>query len=349
MSERAGAVGLAALALCLAASGASGCGRAAQAPLGAAEVPPIAVLAPGAAEMLDALGLLDRVVAVGDYVDWPPAMRALPRLGAYDAPNEERVLALGVKVLITSLGREGASRLSHLESLGVTVLRLDLSTFDGSFGAIEQLGARFDRRERARAVQSDMRQRLARVQRAAAGAPRRRVLFVVGRDPLYVAGAGSHLDRLIQLAGGTNLAADSRAPYELTSFEVVLRRRPEVIVDTAENRPGSAVGRLLGDWRQWPFLPAVRDRRVYHVDPWRLNVPGPRLPQMAELMGKLIHPEIFGEAAPAALAAPDAASAAPAPNAATAAAAPTAAPAATAVPAAAAATATPAGTAASGH
>jgi iron complex transport system substrate-binding protein len=342
MSKRAGAVGLAVLVLCLAVSGASGCGRAARAPVGAAEVPPIAVLAPGAAEMLDALGLLDRVVAVGDYVDWPPAMRGLPRLGAYDAPNEERVLALGVKVLITSLGKEGASRLSHLESLGVTVLRLDLSTFDGSFGAIEQLGARFDRRDRARAVQSDMRQRLARVERAAAGAPRRRVLFVVGRDPLYVAGAGSHLDRLIQLAGGTNLAADSHAPYELTSFEVVLRRLPEVIVDTSDNRPGSAVGRLLGEWRQWPFLPAVRDRRVYRVDPWRLNIPGPRLPQMAELMGKLIHPEIFGEAAPADLVAPVAASAAPV--------AASAAPAASAATAAAAAaTVTPAGTAASGH
>jgi iron complex transport system substrate-binding protein len=254
--------------------------------------------------MLDALGLLDRVVAVGDFVDWPPALRALPRLGAYDAPNEERVLALGVKVLITSLGREGAARLGHLQSLGVAVVRLDLSTYDGAFAALDELGARFDRRARARDVGNRMRERLARVGQAAAAASPRRVLFVVGRDPLYVAGAGSHLDRLIRLAGGTNIAADSRAPYELTSFEVVLRRRPEVIVDTSENRPGAAVGRFLGPWAKWPFLPAVRDQRVFAVDPWRLNIPGPRLPEMAELMGKLIHPDIFGEPAVADLAMP---------------------------------------------
>jgi len=37
-------------------------------------------------------------------------------------------------------------------------------------------------------------------------------------------------------------------------------------------------------------------RRVYWVDPERLSIPGPRLPEMALLMAKLIHPEVFGEA-----------------------------------------------------
>ena len=31
------------------------------------------------------------------------------------------------------------------------------------------------------------------------------------------------------------------------------------------------------------------------MDPIRLVIPGPRLPQMTRLMGRLIHPEIFGE------------------------------------------------------
>jgi iron complex transport system substrate-binding protein len=256
----------------------------------------VVVMAPGAAEMLDALGLIDRVVGVGDFVDWPVRLRALPKVGAYDAPNAERLLALHADMLITTLNRAGSVRLAQLEKLGIAVVQLELSTYDGVFSALRELGERFGRQQRAAALVGDMRSRLEQVRLRAAGAPKRRVLFVVGRDPLYVAGPGSHLDRLIRLAGGENLVPDSRAPYALTSMEVILQRLPQVILDSSDNHPGTRSGRRLGAWADWPFLPAVRDRRVYVIDPWRLSIPGPRLPEMAELMGKLIHPEVFGEA-----------------------------------------------------
>ncbi|HLX08708.1 MAG TPA: helical backbone metal receptor [Thermoanaerobaculia bacterium] len=277
----------------------AGCGRAAPAdsPPAAQAGRRVVVMAPGAAEMLESLGLLDRVVGVGDFVDWPLRLRELPKVGAYDAPNAERLLGLRADMLITTVNRAGSARLAQLEKLGIAVVQLELSTYDGVFSALAELGERFGRRAQAAALVRDMRSRLERVRLRAAGAPRRRVLFVVGRDPLYVAGPGSHLDRLIRLAGGENLLGDSRAPYALTSMEVVLRRLPEVILDSSDNRPGTGSGRRLGAWAEWPFLPAVRDRRVYVIDPWRLSIPGPRLPEMAELMGKLIHPEIFGEAA----------------------------------------------------
>jgi len=73
---------------------------------------------------------------------------------------------------------------------------------------------------------------------------------------------------------------------------------PDVIVDTSDNRPGAARGRLNGDWGRWEFVPAVRDDRVYQVDPGKLVIPGLRLPEMTRLMGKLTQPEIFGEAEP---------------------------------------------------
>ena len=60
-------------------------------------------------------------------------------------------------------------------------------------------------------------------------------------------------------------------------------------------RPGAARGRVTGDWGRWGFVPAVRDERVYRVDPGRLVIPGLRLPQMTLLMGKLVQSEIFGE------------------------------------------------------
>ena len=71
---------------------------------------------------------------------------------------------------------------------------------------------------------------------------------------------------------------------------------PEVIIDTSDNRRGALRGVEPGWWGQWPSLPAVADGAVYWVDPSRLVIPGIRLPEMARLMSRLIHPETFGEA-----------------------------------------------------
>ncbi|MEJ2093715.1 MAG: hypothetical protein P8X93_00645 [Gammaproteobacteria bacterium] len=45
-------------------------------------------------------------------------------------------------------------------------------------------------------------------------------------------------------------------------------------------------------------MPAVKNNRVYWVDPSQVVIPGIRMANMARLMGKFIHPEIFGNPAP---------------------------------------------------
>ncbi|MEO8275964.1 MAG: helical backbone metal receptor [Thermoanaerobaculia bacterium] len=255
----------------------------------------IAVMAPGAAETLVELGVADRIVAVGDFVDWPPVLRTLPKLGAYDAPNPERLVELGVTLLFTTASEAGRGEHARLEKLGVHVVALETSTFAGTLAAIAETGRLVGRESPATELLARIQERLDAVRQRAATAPRRRVLIAVGRDPLFVAGPGSHLDELVTLAGGENVAHDSTSPYQMVALEAMLERAPEVIVDSADNRPGNPRGLVPGVWAKWPFLPAVQAGRVAFVDPWQLLVPGPRLAAMAELMGRLVHPEVFGE------------------------------------------------------
>ncbi len=258
-------------------------------------------MAPAGAEIVAALGAAEEVVAVGDFVAWPPGLASRPRVGAYDAPSIERILALGGNVYVTARSQAGQRALARLADLGVEVVELDTATYAGTLESISRLGAKLGRAPAAATLADGIRARVAAVRERAAAAPPRRVLVAVGREPLYVAGPGSHLDELVRAAGGENVAADALSPYQLLSLEAALARRPEVIVDSSENRPGALRGRVLGDWGRWPFLPAVEERRVYFVDPARLSIPGPRLGEMAELLAKLIHPELFGEAGAAEL------------------------------------------------
>jgi iron complex transport system substrate-binding protein len=271
----------------------------------------IAAMAPAAAEMLAALGKLDMVVGVGDFVDWPPEIRTLPRLGAYDAPSAEQVLGLRVDLLVTSRSAAASPSVARLRALGIRVLELETGTYEGTLTSLVALGQIVGEEERARELERQTRLRMEAVERRVGTAARRRVLFVVGRDPLYVAGPGSHIDEMITVAGGINVAADAASTYQLVSVEAMLERLPEVIIDVSDNRPGAPRGRQSGSWSQWPFLPAVAANRVYLVDPGRLVIPGPRLPEMAELLARMIHPELQGGPAPEDLGPPRAEPAAP--------------------------------------
>lgn len=255
----------------------------------------IVVVAPAAAEMLEALGALERVVGIGDYVSEPASIAGLPRVGGYDSPNVEVVLSLGADLLVTTASEAATPVHGRLEALGVRVLALDTATYDGVFAALAELGSAVGRDEQASATARRIREELRTIAGRAEKLERRSVLFVVGRDPLFVAGPGSHIDEMIALAGGTNVAHDAVSPYPRVSMEAILERGPDVIIDTSDNRPDAQLGRHDGAWDRWEFLPAVKSNRVYHVAPQRLVIPGIRLPEMTRLMSRLIHPETFGE------------------------------------------------------
>jgi len=248
----------------------------------------VVVFAPSAAEALVALGLADRVVGLGSHGPWPQELAALESVGSFDRPDLERIVELECDLVLNTASLAASGGHERLERLGVPVEALDTSTFEGVFASLERLGTLFDRESRADEIAAEMLDGLNRVRTATANLPTRKVLFVVGRDPLYVAGPGSHIDELIRLGAGTNVAHDAVSPYQQFSVEAVLERSPEVIVDTS------------GDaeyWNQWPFLPAVRDDSVYRVEPNVLVIPGIRLPEMARAMTELIHPGTFAQPA----------------------------------------------------
>lgn len=252
----------------------------------------LAAMAPAAAEMAALLGRSDAVVAVGDHVRYPAELAGRPRIGAFDAPNAERLLELGVTHMLTTESAAAAMAHARLRALGITVVELDTATVNGTLAALGTVGALLDRAAVAEGEVAAIRARLAAVRARVAGAPRRSTLLVVGREPLWAAGPGSYLDELLQTAGGENILADLPSAFAMASREVIVARQPELIIELAARQAQAA----LDSWRDLTSLPAVRLGRVVLVDPLRFGVPGPRLAEMAESLARIVHPELCGPA-----------------------------------------------------
>jgi iron complex transport system substrate-binding protein len=105
------------------------------------------------------------------------------------------------------------------------------------------------------------------------------VAYVLSLAPPMVAGPGTFIGELIDIAGGENTFADVKALWPQVSLEEMLRRAPAALVIGRE-RAGDPVPRMreLAGWRE---LHAVRSGRVLAVDVDLFNRAGPTIPRAA--------------------------------------------------------------------
>lgn len=256
-------------------------------------------MSPSTTETLFALGLGDRVVGVTRYCRYPPEARSLPQVGGWLDPNFEAIVALKPDLVVT---REGSPQtVATFQQLGLTALVVHHDHLEGVLESFTSIGNACGAEAEAARLVERIESKIQEIRRRTAPLPRRRVLFVAERtldtgeiQDVYAAGADGFIDRLITLAGGENVCANTAGGFPVLSAEGILRLNPEVIVDLVPNLPEQPRNRanLLDDWKQLPEVEAVRRGRVHIVDEDYAFIPGPRFILLAEKLARLFHPEV---------------------------------------------------------
>jgi iron complex transport system substrate-binding protein len=232
----------------------------------------IVTLAPHATELVFAVGAGARIVGTVDTSDFPPAARAIPRVGDARALDVERILALAPDLVVT-WPWTSATQVEALRARGIAVFTTRPATIDGIAQDIERLGALTGQGDLGKREAAAFRSRFALLRARHAGAPRVRVFYEIWGVPLYTVG-GSHLvSQAIEACGGENVFAALALPAPAVDVEAVLAAAPDAIVAGADRgaRPG-----WLDHWRRWKALPAVANDRLFVVDADLLHRPGPR-------------------------------------------------------------------------
>lgn len=269
-------------------------------PWAARPAPPqrIVSLAPSLTEILFALGLEDKVVGVTDFCDYPEPAKKKARVGGYLSPSLETIVALRPQLVVAVPDVTNRPLLERLSQLGIQVLGQEAQGLEDIWATIQAIGQATGTQAQAHRLVAEARGRIERVQALTRRAPRVRVLFIFAYDPLVVAGGGSFFDEMIRLAGGTNVAGDSRVRYPKYSLEEILRRDPQVIFLPGRHRANADLlpaQDAAQPWRQWPGISAVRQGKIYAVNDTVLIRPGPRIAQGLELLARTLHPALFAK------------------------------------------------------
>ena len=293
--------------------------------------PRIVSLLPSATEIVCALGLEDSLVGITHECDYPASVIGLPQLTAsrishatmtsaeidhavrsqldghgsiYDL-DEEQLRALSPDLIITQelcdvcavsykTVEQAAARLFDGD---VRVVSLEPNTITDIFANIRTVGSLTGREAEAVRVVAELSTRLDALALALSEVQTRPRTFVLEwLEPPYA--PGHWVPEQVAFAGGDHAFGHAGQPSRTTTPEEIRAYAPERIVlapcgyykeDTLRALESA---RLPGGWGE---LPAVVNGEVWAVDATSyFSRPGPRVVSGAEILARVIHPELFG-------------------------------------------------------
>lgn len=241
--------------------------------------PRLVALAPALAEILVALGHSDLLVARGEHCDYPESLQSLPLY------NPEQTVDFVFADAVT-----GA--LPEQEETQIKVFTAE--DMGDVWNHIRDIARLLGDEERGHHLVFKLQQRQATVAAGALDAPPG-IICLDGLTPLQA--AGRWVPELIEMASGDNLMGLMGEPSQEISAEQLMAAQPQILIVSPQGLALDEIEKAMETLTQlvgWDSLPAVKKQQVYLVDSLSyLGRPGPRLVESLEILGEIIHPEVF--------------------------------------------------------
>lgn len=252
-------------------------------------------LAPSLTEILFALGLDEEIVGVTLFADYPPAAATKPKVGSFWTPNIEAVVAARPDLVITLGFGQHKSFADRLKRVGYNCLTIDIEKVSDLFRVIGEIGVALGRQNRAKELVDGIKNKLKALSDMIGTEEKVRVLWVVQRQPLRVAGRDTFVNEMIELAGGENAIGPTLHKYPPIGAEQVIASRAAVIIEPAMGQEDLDAQRqeALKYWGKFENLPAVENNRIYVIRGDTVSRLGPRLYDGTETIARCLRPHLF--------------------------------------------------------
>jgi len=250
-------------------------------------------MAPNLTEILFALGLDEEIVGVTRYSTVPEKAKTKTCVGTFWQPDIEAVLVCKPTLVLT-LGFEQQTTLAHrLEKIGCETQSLNIESIAQLYEAISIIGSKVNKSERAQKLVSAIQNKEKELTDRYASSDKIKVLWVVQREPLRVAGTKTFANELIEISGGVNAIGDTINVYPPIGNEEFIGSMPDVIIEPAmdaeEIQKQKATAKEF--YQRFSVVPAVSNDRVYIIDGDLVSRLGPRLAEAMQQVSDCLRPE----------------------------------------------------------
>jgi iron complex transport system substrate-binding protein len=261
-------------------------------------------LAPSNTQILFAIGVGERVVAVTDYDHYPYDFAAwiaagnMTSIGGFSTPNKETIALLNPDLILATPIND--PDVVTLRELGYKVLVLNPNDVNGVLKDISIVGKATGADQNATVLVNSLTSQINAIEAkiAAANLPVPKVYYEVWTPPLMSAGNNSFINDVIVKAGGENIFGEETQQYPTVSSETVVQKNPDVIMlptNMAQTDEAPFYG-SVNDVKArpgWSLISAIQNNRIVVVNGDLFAEAGPRIAEQIATAAKAFYPELF--------------------------------------------------------
>jgi len=233
----------------------------------------IATLAPHLAEIAFAAGAGAKLAGVSNFSRHPAEAQRLPVVASYGRVDIERLVALRPDLVLAWRSGNSPLQIDRLERIGIRVFVTEARRLDDIPRIVRLVGALAGSAELADARARQFESEIADLRKRYAAERRVAVFLEIWHTPLLTVNGAHLISDALRLCSGHNVFAAAKTLTPLVSREQILDARPDAIVT------GGFGSEALQAWEGLESVPAVRNRRIYAIDPDWLHAQGPHVLQ----------------------------------------------------------------------
>lgn len=254
-------------------------------------------ICPSNTELLAYLGLVDQLVAVDDFSDWPASIQPLPRLGPDLSIDMDKLERYQPDLVLASLSVPGMEKnVEELQKRSIPHIVLDPQSLDDIAANLLLVGQACGIEEQALLIRNEFLSFIDEMKaRAVTVEASPRLYWEWWPKPVFTPGSINWLTEISAIAGGSNEFSDVELASVQTDWEDVLQRNPDyILLAWVGVRPEKVKKEVVLKRPGWKELEAIRSGRFSIMEEELYCRPSPRLLEGALKLGKMIHPEIYG-------------------------------------------------------
>ncbi|MDQ2746238.1 MAG: ABC transporter substrate-binding protein [Acidobacteriota bacterium] len=253
-------------------------------------------------ETVEALGAGNKLVGVDNSsAEYVPETASLPKVGPRTTLNAEGILSLKPTLVIVNADSGPPEVLEQLRKSGVSVLTLTPNyTVETVKSKVETIARALNLTAKGKEINDSIDKEISEVAELLKKKQSTPKVMFVGRGPnmpnATMSGAGTTIDEMINLAGGTNPFTDFTGFREMTN-EAVVAVQPDAILITQHSfeRSGGADGVVT--FPGVALTPAGRNKRIIPVSDMYFQGFGPGVGRAVRELVYKFHPELDPNAA----------------------------------------------------
>nr|WP_233448902.1 ABC transporter substrate-binding protein [Listeria weihenstephanensis] len=246
----------------------------------------IVSLIPSNTEILYRLGVGENVVGVTSSDDYPAEVKNVPVVATTEI-NVEKIIGMKPDLVLghASMMSYNKDAYDQIKKANIPLFVVaDAQDFDAAYKTFTQIGDLTGKTKEAEKLVSSMKatDKSSRKEAAKKVDTKVKVWLEISPD-LYTAGQDTFINEMLTNIEATNIVSETGYPQY--SEEQVIKAAPDVIITIYPNAKQEIAKRSA-----WKNIPAVKNNRIYEVDPSIVSRPGPRLIEGQEALFNAIYP-----------------------------------------------------------